>query len=164
MKLLKFVEAEVTFREVPDEISLCINLSNCPHRCVNCHSPHLQTDVGTNLTTDTLLNLIENNSGITCVALMGGDANPNEIAYQLYTIKHFFPNLKTCWYSGNDDFLEDRNLLNSILDNLDYLKIGSYKEEFGPLDSPTTNQKFFKVNNRELINVTYLFQNVKSIN
>ena len=48
--MIKYKETQVTFSEVPDEISLCINISNCPHRCKGCHSPYLQEDVGYELT------------------------------------------------------------------------------------------------------------------
>ena len=37
--MLKYSNYEITFAEVPDEISLCINLTNCPHKCIGCHSP-----------------------------------------------------------------------------------------------------------------------------
>ena len=29
--MLKYVDTLVTFSEIPDEISLCINVSNCPY-------------------------------------------------------------------------------------------------------------------------------------
>ena len=29
--MLKYVNTEITFAEVPDEISLCINISNCSY-------------------------------------------------------------------------------------------------------------------------------------
>ena len=28
---MKYTGTEITFAEVPDEITLCINISNCPH-------------------------------------------------------------------------------------------------------------------------------------
>lgn len=37
--MLKYSNYEVTFAEVPDEISLTLNLTNCPYMCENCHSP-----------------------------------------------------------------------------------------------------------------------------
>ena len=50
--MLKYVDTKVTFAEVPDEISLCINISNCPNHCEGCHSPYLAEDIGTELTKD----------------------------------------------------------------------------------------------------------------
>lgn len=45
---------------------------------------------------------------------------------------------------------------------LDYLKLGSYKEGFGPLDNPNTNQRFYQVIHTPtasslLIDITYKF-------
>ena len=60
--MIKYTETQVTFSEVPDEISLCINISNCPHRCKNCHSPHLQEDIGEELTFEVLDKLINTSS------------------------------------------------------------------------------------------------------
>ncbi len=64
--MLKYVEKQVTFAEIPDEISLCINISNCPIRCKGCHSQHLWKDIGEPLTESSLRLLIEKNIGITC--------------------------------------------------------------------------------------------------
>ena len=44
--MLKYVNTEITFSEVPDEITLCINISNCPCHCKGCHSPYLAEDIG----------------------------------------------------------------------------------------------------------------------
>ena len=67
---MKYTGAEITFAEVPDEITLCINISNCPCHCKGCHSPYLAEDIGEELTEDSLHKLISSNEGITCVAFM----------------------------------------------------------------------------------------------
>ena len=68
--MLKFVEYKVTFSEFPDEISLCINLSNCPFKCEGCHSTYLREDIGNKLDWETLNSLIKENAGITCIGFM----------------------------------------------------------------------------------------------
>ena len=40
----------ITFSEVPDEISLCINISNCPIKCPDCHSKFLWENIGKEIT------------------------------------------------------------------------------------------------------------------
>ena len=65
--MLKYVDTLVSFQEVPDEISLCINISNCPCHCQECHSPYLAEDIGKPLGYWTLNHLIKTNKGITCV-------------------------------------------------------------------------------------------------
>ena len=45
--------------------------------------------------------------------------------------------------------------------NFDYIKLGPYSEEFGPLNSVTTNQRMYKVvkqnGNYELVDITNKF-------
>ena len=137
---MKYVDTKVVFREVPDEITLAINISNCPVRCPGCHSSYLAQDIGEPLTEDTLAELIKGNTGITCVSFMGGDAEPLLVGQYSRWIKSNYPGLKTCWYSGRD--LEHAK---PNLDTLDYVKVGPYIDEFGPLDSPATNQRFYAV-------------------
>ena len=69
---MRYLNYQVVFKEVPDEVTLSINITNCPYRCPGCHSPYLQEDVGEELTFETLSYLIEKNKGITCVCFMGG--------------------------------------------------------------------------------------------
>lgn len=46
--MLKYVDARVVFQEIPDEITLAINISNCPCHCKGCHSQYLAEDIGKN--------------------------------------------------------------------------------------------------------------------
>lgn len=150
--MLKYVDTKVTFSEVPDEISLCINISNCPCHCKNCHSSYLAQDIGTELTFNEVRKLIKKNSGISCIAIMGGDAEPDKINTLASFIINHYNSIKVAWYSGRQE------LSNSIdLSNFDYIKLGPYKEEFGPLNSRTTNQRFYKVNGKELVDITSRF-------
>lgn len=151
--MLKYHSTYIGFREIPDEISLCINLTNCPNNCKGCHSPWLKEDKGTPLTYIELKKLINNNKGITCICFMGGDKEPWEVKRFASLIKEE-TNLKTAWYSGKEDLID---LKTSI--NFDYIKIGPYIEEFGPLDSKTTNQQLFKFDWKTctLNNITYKF-------
>ena len=48
--MIKYTDTEVVFREFPDEITLAINISNCPIHCKGCHSPELWDDIGEKLT------------------------------------------------------------------------------------------------------------------
>lgn len=150
--MLKYVDTKVTFSEVPDEISLCINISNCSCHCKNCHSPYLAEDIGEPLDLQHLTNLIDSNKGISCVCIMGGDANPSEVDDIAQDIKEYYPKLKVAWYSGKQELSKDINL-----EFFDFIKLGPYIEELGPLNSRTTNQRFYKVSDGELINITSKF-------
>lgn len=150
--MLKYINYQVTFSEVPNEISLCINITNCPCHCKGCHSPYLAEDIGNNLDLQALTTLIDENSGITCVCIMGGDSSPSEVDDIAQDIKEYYPNLKVAWYSGRQELSKDIDLK-----NFDFIKLGAYIEELGPLNSKTTNQRFYKVINNELIDITNKF-------
>ena len=139
--MLKYVDSKVVFAEIPDEITLAINISNCPCHCSNCHSSYLAEDIGEPLDLQHLTNLIDSNKGITCVCIMGGDANPSEVDDIAQDIKEYYPNLKVGWYSGRDYISPDVDVR-----NFDYIKVGPYKKECGPLDNPNTNQRLYKIN------------------
>lgn len=150
--MLKYVDAKVVFAEVPDEVTLAINISNCPCQCKGCHSSYLAQDIGTELTFNEVRKLVKKNSGISCIALMGGDAEPDKVNTLASFITNHYNSIKVAWYSGRQE------LSNSIdLFNFDYIKLGPYKEEFGPLNSRTTNQRFYKVSGRELVDITSKF-------
>lgn len=150
--MLKYLNTQVTFAEVPDEITLCINITGCKNGCKNCHSSYLAQDIGTELTFNEVRKLIKKNSGISCIALMGGDAEPDKINTLASFIINHYGSIKVAWYSGRQE-------LNNNIDlcNFDYIKLGPYKEELGPLNSRTTNQRFYKVNGKELVDITNKF-------
>lgn len=155
--MLKYSNYEITFAEIPDEISLCINITNCPHMCVDCHSPWLREDNGTPLTYAELIKLIKQNIGISCVCFMGGDKEPWEVARLAKLIREDFPKLKTAWYSGGTEVLNT--------DCFNYIKVGPYIEKFGPLNCKTTNQILYEVVTfktdtdqwEQLMNITHKF-------
>ena len=149
--MLKYVDAKVVFAEVPDEVTLAINISGCPCNCKGCHSSYLAEDIGTELTFNEVRKLIKRNSGISCIALMGGDSEPERVnALASFVTNHY--QLKVAWYSGRQELSKEIDL-----QNFDFIKLGSYKEEFGPLNSKTTNQRFYKVSDGELVDITNKF-------
>jgi anaerobic ribonucleoside-triphosphate reductase activating protein len=144
MQKIKYIETKIVFQEIPDEISLAINITNCPNRCKGCHSPYLQRDIGDELTPEEINKLVRNNLGITCILFMGGDNNRTELNKLSEYIKNTF-SLKVGYYSGYDNFD------NLHLNNYDYIKLGHYDCNLGGLDSPKTNQKLFKLENTNSI-------------
>lgn len=149
--MLKTTNHEITFSEIPDEITLCINISGCPNHCYGCHSPFLWEDIGEPLTIKDLYYLIDKNSGISCICFMGGDSEPETINTFAEEIK-FCYDIKTAWYSGRNKIAPEINIK-----NFDYIKVGPYIEKKGPLTSPTTNQRLYKVVDNELVDVTNKF-------
>ena len=155
--MLKYVDTKVVFAEIPDEITLAIDISNCPCHCEGCHSTYLADDIGEPLDLQHLTDLIDSNRGISCVCIMGGDANPSEVDDIAQDIKEYYPELKIAWYSGRQELSKDINL-----ENFDYVKLGPYIKDKGPLNSPTTNQRFYKIIHTSvpsalLVDQTHLF-------
>lgn len=141
---MKYVDAKVVFREVPDELTLAVSISNCPVKCPGCHSSYLVQDIGDPFDADAVRKLIASNPGITCFAFMGGDGDPAYVAELSRGIRSEHPSLKTCWYSGRG--LEAAK---PYLSAFDFVKVGPYIDEMGPLDNPATNQRFYAVSVRE---------------
>lgn len=154
--MLKYVpdDTSVVFSEIPDQICLAINISGCPHRCPECHSPYLREDIGEELTIPVLEKLVKKNQGITCVLFMGGDSDKNYLTV-LSSYIHSL-NLLVGWYSG-EDYLD----LNIYMNYFDYIKVGSYKKELGPLNCKTTNQRLYRIIDKKFIDdITYRFLDI----
>lgn len=152
---IKYESSLVTFTEVPDEISLCFNITGCPCFCQGCFEPWLRDDTGNILDYAVLESQIASHPHITCICFMGGDRYYDDIAVLVMELKREYPQLKFAMYSG-------RNEMNPFLSKiLDYYKVGPYVESCGPLNNPNTNQHFYKKNNNQWEDITYRFQEKK---
>ena len=148
--MLKFHNYDIVFQEIPGEITLAVNISNCPNRCIGCHSPHLQKDTGDELTESALSVLLEKyGNTVNCICFMGGDGSPDEVIRLAKFAKRFHK--KTAWYSGKS------NLFKNALPCFDYIKLGEYIKELGGLNTPTTNQRFYKIENESIMDITEQF-------
>ncbi|NDW12586.1 anaerobic ribonucleoside-triphosphate reductase activating protein [Bacteroides sp. 214] len=154
--MLRYANYNIVFQEIPGEVTLAINLSNCPNRCKGCHSPYLQVDEGTVLDQSELLEILHKyGSAVTCVCFMGGDAAPHEVEQlSLFLKSQHEYSLKTGWYSGKNELPPYLSV-----QNFDFIKIGAYEERCGGLDSPTTNQRFYRIEQDEMIDETERFRN-----
>ncbi len=152
--MLKYTNYSIVFQEVPNEVTLAINISNCPNRCKGCHSPYLMEDVGTVLSPETLESIVEKyQNAVTCICFMGGDSEPDEVVRLAEYLRESIKQpMKIAWYSGKQNLPESTSL-----NDFDYLKLGPYREELGGLDSPKTNQRFYKISNGKMVDITHLF-------
>ena len=158
MNKLKYLGYSIVFQEVPDEVTLAINISGCPHKCEGCHSRYLWEYEG-NYISDDLESLIEKYKGlITCVCFMGGEQNPYELV-DLLSKAHQY-GLKTALYTGQDS-LQHINF--RVVCNLNYCKIGHYDKIVGGLNSKNTNQRMLLWDTQEgkWADITYKFWNDK---
>ncbi|MDR2621243.1 MAG: anaerobic ribonucleoside-triphosphate reductase activating protein [Dysgonamonadaceae bacterium] len=151
---MKYISFDIVFQEVPGEVTLAVNISNCPNRCKGCHSPHLQEDAGETLDENTLsVWLGKYGNAITCICFMGGDAEPLEVCRLAGFVKRQAGgNIKTGWYSGKNALPEGISLT-----DFDYIKLGAYTERLGGLDKPTTNQRFYRIEKGKMIDKTNQF-------
>lgn len=156
--MLRYQNYNIVFQEIPDEVTLAINLANCPNHCVGCHSPYLWDDLGDVLNEESLAALLKKYGGaITCVCFMGGDAEPKEVerlAEHLH--RTTAGRLKFGWYSGKAKLPEGHSL-----HYFNYVKLGPYVERLGGLDSPTTNQRLYRVDDGLLTDITHRFRENK---
>ncbi|MCQ2218679.1 MAG: anaerobic ribonucleoside-triphosphate reductase activating protein [Paludibacteraceae bacterium] len=156
--MLKYADYDIVFSEIPDEVTLAINISNCPNHCPGCHSPWLMDDIGFELNSSSLEDLIvKYGNGITCICFMGGDIAPKELESLAIYIHEKHPSIKVGWYSGKDKFAEGIELT-----QFQFIKIGGYKEAYGSLKSKTTNQRLYKIlPDGEKEDLTYRFNGEK---
>jgi len=138
--MLKYVDVKEVFAEIPDEITLAVSISGCPIHCPGCHSRYLWDDVGEELSTSAVQDMIDNHYGVTCICFMGGDNDPAGINELASYVRANRPKVRTAWYSGKDE-------IDSVVDlvNFDYIKTGPYDMKRGPLTERTTNQVLWKV-------------------
>ncbi|MDL2303870.1 anaerobic ribonucleoside-triphosphate reductase activating protein [Bacteroides sp. OttesenSCG-928-D19] len=154
--MLKYVNFDIVFQEIPDEVTLAINISNCPNGCRGCHSPFLQNDTGEPLTEEVLLSLLHTyGKSVTCICFMGGDAAPDEVVRLAAFLHTQSPMpVKVGWYSGRQDLP-----LSFAPGYFQYVKLGPYVEHLGPLKSSATNQRLYKIDeNGQMTDITSRFQ------
>ena len=154
---MRFLDYDIVFQEVPDETTLAINISGCPHHCLGCHSPQLWLDQGNVLTAQVLDTLIARYPYITCVAFMGGDADTDALRL-LAAHVHACHSLRTAWYTG---FTWQQLPAPMRRRTFDYIKVGPYIEALGGLKSKQTNQRFYRIDRTTgtiQADLTYRFQ------
>lgn len=140
--MLKFINSDIVFQEIPDEVTLAINISNCPCHCPGCHSKFLWADKGMKLDENAIRSLlIEFGVAITCISFMGGDSEPETVDCLANYIRANYPEYKIAWYTG-------RTIISSLINrnNFDYIKVGPYIAHLGSLKSPKTNQRLYRLN------------------
>ena len=160
---MKYISYDIVFQEIPGEVTLAINISNCPNRCTGCHSPYLMDDTGEILDENVLAGLLEKyGNAVTCICFMGGDSSPEEVLnlaqfVRQHTIttavetQRIVSPHKTAWYSGSSRLYKNAQYC------FDYIKLGKYVEVLGGLNSPTTNQRLYRIENETMIDITNKF-------
>ena len=126
----------VVLEEIPDRVSLAVDISNCRGNCVGCHSPFLKEDIGEPLTPAVIDALVRDNFGVDCFLFLGEGRDGETLMALAAHVRSLglFPAL----YSGRSE-VED-----AVWQAFDYVKVGPYRPECGPLNSNTTNQRLYR--------------------
>ena len=161
--MLKYLYYKEIFAEIPGEITLGVSISGCTIHCQGCHSRELWEDKGTPLTIEELQRLLDKYQGISCLCLLGGERDIDALT-ELF--QYAYKRIKTAWYCGLDLIPKGKY---GILQYLDFCKVGHYDQELGGLDSPSTNQRFYKIEHQGdgsyyQHDLTYLFNKQKQKN
>lgn len=129
----------VVMEEIPDKVTLAVDISNCTGLCEGCHSPFLRRDMGVELSRGAVDRLLSENFGVNCFLFLG-EGNDHEalIAIARY-IRSAYPALSLAIYSGREQVEDD------IWRLFDYVKVGPFRPSCGPLNNPATNQRLYRV-------------------
>lgn len=151
--MLHFSNTQVVFQEVPDEISLAISISGCDVGCKGCHSAYTwDSEYGTTLTEGKLTSILNKYEGVvSCVLFYGGEWDALSLMHLVSLCKRL--GYKVALYTGR----EIEQLSKDLIESLTYLKVGAWVSDLGGLDSPTTNQRMFDVQNN-FKDITYKFR------
>jgi anaerobic ribonucleoside-triphosphate reductase activating protein len=137
--MIKYVPemTSVVIEEIPDRVTLAVDISNCQGNCEGCHSPFLREDIGEALTNDVIDSLVKDNFGVNCFLFLGEGKDLPTLLKLAEHVKSI--GLKAALYSGRQE-VED-----AIYQTFDYVKVGPYMAKFGPLNERTTNQRLYEV-------------------
>lgn len=137
--MIKYVPelTDIVLEEIPDRVTLAVEISNCQGSCVGCHSPFLRKDVGRELTPADIDAALESNFGVNCLLFLGEGNDLDALLELARYARRQHPGLELALYSGREEVETE------IWDLFDFVKIGPYIAQFGPLDSPTTNQRLY---------------------
>lgn len=145
---------QLALSEIPGEISVAIPLAGCSHVCAGCHSPQYQDKDGGDLLTtskfDDILHKYERKAS--CVLLFNGEHEPDSLFCLIRISK--LRGFKVALYSGFE--LEELN--KDVVDMLDFIKTGSYKEKLGGINVKGTNQRLWKRKDTGLVDITSVMQ------
>ena len=126
----------VVLEEIPDRVSLGVDISNCRGNCTGCHSPFLKKDIGRELTPQVIDALVADNFGVNCFLFLGEGRDPEALLDLADHVRS--KGLLAAVYSGREE-VED-----IFWNHFDYIKLGPYRPECGPLNQPSTNQRLYR--------------------
>ena len=137
--MIKYIPelTDIVLEEIPDKVTLAVEISNCRGSCPGCHSPFLKQDLGEELTPSVVDQLIAGNFGVNCFLLLGEGKDKAALLRIASHLREKFPRIERAVYSGRTEVDPE------FYEAFDYVKVGPYVEALGPLNEPTTNQRLY---------------------
>ena len=137
--MLKYIPSltDTVIEEIPDRVTLAVEISNCRGNCPGCHSPFLRDDIGEELTEVAIDKLLHDNFGINCFLFLGEGRDNGALLKLARHIKAAWPKVETAVFSGREQVEAE------FYEVFDYVKVGPYIESMGPLNNPQTNQRLY---------------------
>ena len=129
---------DIVLEEIPDRVTLAVEITNCQGSCPGCHSPFLRKDIGEELTEKALDAMLDDNFGVNCLLFLGEGNDRDALLRLAAYIRASRPGLELALYSGRTSVEKE------ITEMFDYVKIGPYIAECGPLNERTTNQRLYR--------------------
>lgn len=127
----------VVVEEIPDRVTLAVEITRCRGNCVDCHSPFLREDIGEELTEKAIDGMIADNFGADCFLFLGEGQDPESLVRLALHARS--KGLLVALYSGRSEVESE------YWQVFDYLKLGPYIPDNGPLNRPTTNQRLYHI-------------------
>lgn len=128
---------DIVLEEIPDRVTLAVEITNCQGSCPGCHSPFLRKDIGEELTEEALDAMLDDNFGVNCLLFLGEGNDRGALLRLAAHMRASRPGLELALYSGRTAVEKE------ITEMFDYVKIGPYIAERGPLNERTTNQRLY---------------------
>ena len=137
--MIKYIPelTDIVLEEIPDRVTLAVEITNCQGSCPGCHSPFLKLDIGEELTPAVVDRLIADNYGVNCFLLLGEGKDLQALLGIAEHLRRAHPELERAVYSGRVEVEPE------IYEAFDYVKVGPYIAAKGPLNDPTTNQRLY---------------------
>ena len=137
--MIKYIPelTDIVLEEIPDKVTLAVEITNCQGSCPGCHSPFLKLDIGEELTPQVVDRLIADNYGVNCFLLLGEGKDLQALLGIAEHLRTAHPELERAVYSGRVQVEPE------FYEAFDYVKVGPYVAAKGPLNSPTTNQRLY---------------------
>ncbi len=137
--MIKYIPAltDIVLEEIPDRVTLAVEISNCQGNCRGCHSPFLRKDIGEELNHAAVDKIISDNFGANCFLFLGEGSDLAALKEIAGYVRSRYPHMELALYSGRKEVEPE------LAELFDFLKTGPYIPEYGPLNEPTTNQRLY---------------------